>query len=222
MSHACPYCDASFNWGKDAASPLGVKAGGTPGCGENAFWKLHGHIAAAHPSEGFDCPRSGESARLLRKEHRDHWFMRDGYRSCSYCGSMHPEDLFAAIDAGTAAISGTDKNYKIYVDMPAKMGGKAIYSSCSHETPGYTLLTTELCDQHGLDSYAREHYVGSWVKIEDRSPKVHLKFYYQHLDEAGQDRFIEAFNAKKLKLNSFGLYVAPYFARKVGKPTVVK
>lgn len=37
-----------------------------------------------------------------------------GQRCCSYCGSMHPDDLFAAIERGDE-LGPTDKNYKLYV-----------------------------------------------------------------------------------------------------------
>lgn len=211
--HACPHCTRVFKWGKDDDSHLGVAAAG-PTCGENAHWKLTGHISAEHPSEGFLCPRRGEGVYGASAKHRDHWGVRDGYRACSYCGSMHPDDLFAHIEAGTCKISGTDKNYKIYVDVAHPDKGKpAIFSSCSHKTPGYVFLTKELCDQRGLDSYARAEYVGEYVKIEPHHGNAHAKFYYQHFDEAQQQRFIELYNAKKLPLEpQFGLYRKPYFA----------
>lgn len=38
----------------------------------------------------------------------------DDLRSCSYCGSMHPDDVFVVIEAG-GKFDGTDKNYKAYV-----------------------------------------------------------------------------------------------------------
>lgn len=47
----------------------------------------------------------------------DHWRPpRDGerYRTCSYCGSMHPDDLFTEIENGHE-LGPTDKNYKVYV-----------------------------------------------------------------------------------------------------------
>lgn len=53
----------------------------------------------------------------------------DGNRTCSYCGSLHPEDFFAlvkrAADAGpdcnddVPSISPSDKGYKIYVRQKA-------------------------------------------------------------------------------------------------------
>lgn len=36
-------------------------------------------------------------------------------RSCSYCGSMNPDDFMARVEAGTVELGTTDKNYKVYV-----------------------------------------------------------------------------------------------------------
>jgi len=61
-------------------------------------------------------PRAGDVAS-------DTWHMNSiehpdstgaGQRACSYCGSMHPDDLFEAITRGDE-IGPTDKDYKIYV-----------------------------------------------------------------------------------------------------------
>jgi hypothetical protein len=46
--------------------------------------------------------------------HGDSWRTLNGARWCRYCGSMHPDDFFRAIEEG-AEITGTDKNYKVYV-----------------------------------------------------------------------------------------------------------
>lgn len=66
--------------------------------------------------ETFLCPRRRESARpSTRPWHLDYW--RDD-RTCSYCGSAHPDDFMAAAEDG-AKIGPTDKNYKAYLE-----GGK--------------------------------------------------------------------------------------------------
>lgn len=69
--------------------------------------------------------RTGEPQRCGRRDdflapNRDDgvapdvWESRAGVRACSYCGSMHPDDVFAAIEAGKM-LDPTDKNYKVYV-----------------------------------------------------------------------------------------------------------
>lgn len=38
------------------------------------------------------------------------WRERDGHRHCSYCGSLHPEDLLNVLNAG-ASLGGADWKY---------------------------------------------------------------------------------------------------------------
>lgn len=58
------------------------------------------------------CPRQTNEATLsIQREHVSHW-RADG--TCSYCGSVSPERLFAAIEAGMV-LEPTDKDYKVYL-----------------------------------------------------------------------------------------------------------
>lgn len=89
------------------------------------------------------CHDDDWQAKRLR--HRSEWRQRPAnerwpqgipYRTCSYCGSIHPEDLLAALDAG-AELHGSDWKYgwphKFYVenipnphrDEPAEVGKKS-------------------------------------------------------------------------------------------------
>lgn len=101
------------------------------------------------------CPRQDMS--WIGAEHHHSW-RPDG--TCSFCGSISPDDLFAAIEAGEE-ITPTDKPYKIYV------GGSR-------------------------------------------------KFYFQHLSHDEQDRFIDLYNARSVKMAYPGyFYVLPYFCGRV-------
>jgi hypothetical protein len=53
-----------------------------------------------------NCPRNDD----VTAEH-SYW---RGDRTCSFCGSMHPDDFMAAIKGGNQIVP-TDKNYKAYV-----------------------------------------------------------------------------------------------------------
>ena len=61
------------------------------------------------------CPRRvqefGNTSRF-KVPKQDKW-RKD--RTCSWCGSMSPELLFEAIEAG-CKLTPTDKNYKLYID----------------------------------------------------------------------------------------------------------
>lgn len=64
---------------------------------------------------------------------------------------------------------------------------------------------------------------GGEVGPTDKSYKVYIhghaksvKFYFQHLDEAGQARFIELVNAGKMKIGYPGyFYTLPYFCARI-------
>ena len=95
--------------------------------------------------ESFYCPRREESplgARLSPGP--DHWqkFKSNGNRVCSFCGSLHWDDMLALVhEAATAApdasyrsvvcIEPSDKKYKVYVHQPgvrnAHEGGIKFY-----------------------------------------------------------------------------------------------
>lgn len=64
------------------------------------------------------CPRRmADWGPWEREEGLDGFEMRrsDRFLSCTFCGSMHPDDLLEAIREGQE-IGPTDKSYKLYVD----------------------------------------------------------------------------------------------------------
>jgi hypothetical protein len=68
----------------------------------------------------FTCPRRREAFAFPPgplREDEDEWRPAGGERGerCSYCGSIKPEEVFAAIDNGEELIP-TDKDYKLYVE----------------------------------------------------------------------------------------------------------
>jgi hypothetical protein len=42
--------------------------------------------------------------------------MQPSSNHCDYCGSLHQDAFMERLEAGTISISGTDKNYKVYVE----------------------------------------------------------------------------------------------------------
>jgi hypothetical protein len=55
------------------------------------------------------------------------WAERDGLRWCSYCGSLHPEDLCNGLEQGRFKLGGADWKYgwphKFYVSPVGNPGG---------------------------------------------------------------------------------------------------
>jgi hypothetical protein len=151
------------------------------------------------------------------------WRTRDGFRACRYCGSMHPDDLFTAIEAG-GMITGTDKNYKIYVDAPSKDPAalKVVSATNDEEMPtwgnGWQRVTDENRALMTSQGWGTGHSPYTWIMIRPQGPTTHLKFYFEHLDADQQQRFIDLYNAKKINLEpNFGLYVWPFFMRPAPK-----
>ena len=168
------------------------------------------------------CPRRGEAPfKMPGDDGKDFW--RGGGDGCSYCGSISPEEFFAAVAAG-AEIGPTDKSYKAYVDLPDPNAGKPRVVSSTNFDPGegYVKVTAENADTLPLswhdrkDAGERDH----WVKIAPTAARMQGKFYFQHLSPEQQNKFIELYNAKKMKLGYPGhFYSRPFFctpAQKAG------
>lgn len=67
--------------------------------------------------ETFLCKR--RTGHLMEdKIDHDEWQDRGGDRCCSFCGSIHPEDVINKIEKhGFGIIGQTDKRYKFYVGV---------------------------------------------------------------------------------------------------------
>lgn len=67
----------------------------------------------------FQCPRRSENPPLPNYPDLDEWHDRGGIKTCSYCGSMSPDDFLDAVRKGVE-ITPTDKSYKAYVPGTGK------------------------------------------------------------------------------------------------------
>lgn len=146
----------------------------------------------------------------VQREHQSHW-TEDG--TCSYCGSLSPEQLFAAIEAG-CELGPTDKNYKVYVHrLDPKAGEPCVYGWANHAREGYIEVTAENIDTLPPGPTGRRDYkIGDFIEISKRPALTHDKFYFQHLNEEERQRFVELMNEKKLILGHPGFfYRLPFF-----------
>ena len=142
----------------------------------------------------------------------DSWDARDGYRCCSYCGSMHPDDVFMAI-ADRLELIPTDKSYKLYVRQPHPKAGKTIQVG-SESGPARNMVTGE---PNRDDLTIWERITGRYDrKIMGTAPAtLQAKFYFQHFDQQQQERFINLLNVKAVNWGHPGyLYVLPFFAKR--------
>ena len=80
-------------------------------------------------SQEHECPRRAEGCPAFLRDKKDTW--RDD-RTCSFCGSMHPDDFMVAAATG-AELGPTDKNYKVYVDSTKKFYFQHLNVEQKHE-----------------------------------------------------------------------------------------
>lgn len=121
------------------------------------------------------------------------------FRSCSYCGSMHPEDLVAALNAG-ARLGGSDWKYgwphKFYVDdIPNPYAGRLV-SRVSSSGPG----EPKADDRARMERYVKPGGKVIWTQEESRwkakvmepdGPTTNGKWYNEHLKDLNDEAFAE-------------------------------
>jgi hypothetical protein len=162
----------------------------------------------------YRCPRRSESV-LGSRSGNDEWNERrpGAGRQCSYCGSLHPDDFFAAVEAG-AELGPTDKSYKVYIDLPEPNPDELrVISAASYDMDedrrlkeGWVPADQDAMKKDGWgDGY-------KWVRLAPRGPIIHGKFYFQHLSEEQMQRFIDFYNKKTMKIGYPGyFYSLPFF-----------
>lgn len=214
----CPNCPATFRWG--LASWKDSEADRRDA---NAFLKLSAHIDEAHPEVKFFCPRGPAPGGPFKPPFDGSAFWT-GDETCSYCGSLSADAFFRAVEAG-AVISPTDKNYKVYVDLAephpdeptirmSQSGGDGSRPDGDDWIKGDEPAAIAIAEREG--GYNPEQ----WVKVTPRGPKRFGKFYFPHLSEDEQNRFIDLLNAKKVSLAEPGhFYVLPYFIQRAPAAT---
>ncbi len=133
------------------------------------------------------CPRRDEVPATFRPDCDDTW-RDDG--SCSFCGSLNPDEFMRRLEAGDVRLVPTDKSYKVYVDNEGGESFKQSYRECS---PGCNV---------GPDKCP--HWTTRTVS--------ETKFYFRHLSKEQKQEFINLVNVGKVKLAFPGrFYVTPYF-----------
>lgn len=149
------------------------------------------------------CPRRADhySPAALESE-------RDSYRedgTCSFCGSLNPDQFMSHVEAGTE-LGPTDKNYKVYIDVPNRDVGKPVF------TQGHTNPTPADVERMKADPTWAEVRPRVWERTQPAGPIMHAKFYFQHLTPSQCVRFVELLNAGKVKIGEPGrFYVMPFF-----------
>lgn len=138
------------------------------------------------------CPRRAEMGLRIGEPSEDK-YREDN--TCSYCGSLNPDDFMTRLEAGDVALGSTDKSYKVYVH---NRGGKPFLQT-------YRNCAGEECKGPAECTH--------WVTREMEQ----TKFYFQHLNEDQMSRFVALFNERALHFQGgFGFYVWPFFMKPAG------
>lgn len=138
------------------------------------------------------CPRRGENpmGEMLAEEFRgpDHWHLDN---SCTYCGSLNPDEFMQRLEAGDIELDPTSKTYKVYVRNRGGQELQQYYRDC----PAGSGCTGPSDCTH-------------WAT----RPIGQVKFYFQHLSRDQRRRFVEMLNANMLHISEPGYFQpVPFF-----------
>lgn len=108
------------------------------------------------------------------------------FRTCSYCGSINPEDLYRLLSEGNGTLSGSDWKYgwphKFYLEGVAN-------PIAGVETHSYCYGPREGLEKYGAPGFEpEEHEPGHWRIVSSVSPAPRAtfgKWYNEHLDDEG-------------------------------------
>ena len=91
----------------------------------------------------------------------DEWHGEAQSRSCSYCGSLHPDDFMAAVKQG-ARLTPPDKAYKVYVSRAGQPQTKFSFVHLSAEQKKeFVELYNARQGDHGWRFYVMPFFMSS-------------------------------------------------------------
>lgn len=167
------------------------------------------------------CPRRGESP-IGDAGGEDRWRPArrpGGFATCSYCGSVSEDGFFALVEA-RAVVGPTDKSYKVYLRYPnphpdhERIVSAITFEPDDEERSAWLPVDDAVREHLERDGWRGEGYLYARYTTD---PELQSKFYFQHLSEAGRERFVEMNNRGALRIGYPGhFYVPPFFARRPG------
>ena len=133
-----------------------------------------------------------------------------------YDGSLHP-DLFMELVKAGAALTPTDKNYKVYVEAEVEEGaGQMIIAGSSGSPYGDWKHASEIdwskVDTRGhAGSFAvkwgrKVETRGHYYQIRPRGTKRTDKFYFYHFTPEQREEFVRMYEAGELRLKTPGYF----------------
>jgi hypothetical protein len=168
--------------------------------------------------ESATCPRrTDEWGPWDHSEGQDHW--RED-RTCSFCGSLHPDNVMRHIRDGVQ-LDPTDKNYKGYLMVPnPKVGQRRITGMSNHsqEGGGWVQITEAHLPELNADGWnVDETDIGHWMLYGLEEALSQVKFYFQHFSAEQRRELIQLCNDSKVRFGHPGhFYVLPFFMKREG------
>lgn len=154
------------------------------------------------------CPRRSEIGQRY-EEGKDAFTVRGigigggKWRCCSYCGSMHPDDVMAGLSDGTMGAGPTDKNYKAYIFTPATP------EQIKRKELEIDARLAMLDDSHNKENHKLHDMIAA------RSGADIGKFYFQHLSVDQRRQFLDLVNSGTMVIGYPGhFYTLPFFIRR--------
>lgn len=155
------------------------------------------------------CPSQANATMGAQLAHKSHWEKRkrrhdspylSRFTKCSYCGSVQPEELLAAMRRGDEVmIEGTTKSYKCYVVSPNLIAGQRARLS-SESGPVFRARSDDWLERLFMPHSMPEHLGAPTLRERLRgvyrrhsysaAPKnCHDKFYFWHFTEMQFEEF---------------------------------
>lgn len=168
------------------------------------------------------CPRRmNEMGPWKREENLDDWTTGRGLAgvqgdnlSCSFCGSLHPADFLRLVGEGWI-VGATDKSYKAYLARPYSADEVASRRAHWEATDRTVRAVREIGERDGktAEQIAADIEKVAEVALAPSGGATIAKFYFQHLDGEQRAEFIELYNSGRMRIDSGGFYVMPYFCK---------
>jgi hypothetical protein len=160
--------------------------------------------------EGADTWKSGTSFVTAKRDYEG-----VKIRSCSFCGSIHPDDFMTLVIDHGYVVGPTDKNYKVYLAQPVSEAERARQKEewfAGAEAKHLLQSTREHhpeIDEQMLDRLLNKHW-REVVSLLKQGSDIG-KFYTVHLSPEQGDQFWSAYTANKIRMGYPGYFYRPIF-----------
>ncbi|GAA0719783.1 hypothetical protein Drose_06080 [Dactylosporangium roseum] len=155
-----------------------------------------------------------------RAENLDHWAdsghglvgQAQAGRSCSFCGSLHPDDFMRLVAEGWI-VGPTDKAYKAYFARPYSAAELAERRARWEANDPTVRAVRELGERDGktAEQIAADIEQIAEVALGSSRGETVAKFYFQHFSTDQRAEFIDLYNSGRMKVEGGGFYVLPFF-----------